>query len=198
MKPKSLEAKNKIIDAALELMQQQGYEGMTVEEIITAANISVGTFYHYFKSKADILQEAFRTMDKYFEEYVVGKLGDEHSSIDRITQFFHHYALHTTTVGIDNIRSIYSMNNPMFKTKRQMEVFLEDIIHDGQAKGEITTSIPAEEIRRYFFILIRGVIFDWCVHAGSYNLEEEVNKYIKIQINAFKPLSSDISNKIQT
>ncbi|MBP2654675.1 MAG: transcription regulator (TetR/AcrR family) [Firmicutes bacterium] len=189
MKPKSLESKKKIINVALELMQHQGYEGMTVDDIIKAAKISVGTFYHYFNSKADILQEAYKTMDNYFEEYVVARLLAECSPIEQINKFFHHYALHTTSVGVENIRSIYSTNNSMFTKKRQMEVILENIIKDGQIKGEISTNMPAEEIRRYFFIVIRGLIFDWCVQGGSYSLEEEIDKFVKIQIRAFKPNS---------
>ncbi|MBP2650594.1 MAG: transcription regulator (TetR/AcrR family) [Firmicutes bacterium] len=186
MKSKTLATKEKIIRVALELMQQQGYEGMTVEGIINAASISVGTFYHYFKSKAEILQEAYKTMDKYFEEYVAERLIAEPSPLEKIIQFFHHYALHTTSVGIENIRSIYSTNNSVFAKKRQMEVILENIIREGQIKGEISVNMPAEEIRRYFFIVVRGLIFDWCAHGGSYSLEEEINKIVKIQITAFK------------
>jgi len=187
MKPKALKTKNKIIGVAFELMQQQGYEGTTVEEIIKYANISVGTFYHYFKSKAEILQEAYKTLDKYFEEYVADRLLTVSSPTEQIVAFFHHYALHTATVGVENIRSIYSMNNPMFTKRRQMEIILEDIIRNGQAKGEIITAMSAEEIRKYFFVLMRGLVNDWCIHNGNYDLEETTDKFIKTQIRAFKP-----------
>ena len=187
MKPKAVKTKNKIIGVAFELMQQQGYEGTTVDEIIKYANISVGTFYHYFKSKADILQEAYKTLDKYFEEYVADRLLTEASPTEQIITFFHHYALHTSSVGVENVRSIYSMNNPMFTKRRQMEVILEDIIKNGQVKGEIITDMAAEEIRRYFFVLIRGLVSDWCIHNGGYDLEKEADKFIKIQIRAFAP-----------
>lgn len=187
MKPKALKTKNKIIGVAFELIQQQGYESTTVEEIIKYANISVGTFYHYFKSKSDILQEAYTTLDKYIEDYVAERLQDESSPIEKIIAFFHHYALHTASVGVENVRSIYSINNPIFTTKRKMEVILEDIIKDGQAKGEIIDDMTAEEIRRYFFILIRGLVIDWCAHDGSYNLEKEAEKLVQRQVKAFRP-----------
>jgi len=187
MKPKALRTKNKIIEVAFELMQQQGYEGTTVEEIIKYANISVGTFYHYFKSKADILHEGYKTLDKYFEEYVADRLLAESTPIEKIITFFHHYALHTSSVGVENVRSIYSMNNPMFTKRRQMEIILEDIIKAGQEKGELTTDETPEEIRRFFFVLIRGLVNDWCIHNGDYDLEKEVDKFVKIQIRAFRP-----------
>ena len=190
MKPKSLETKNKIISIAFDLIQQQGYEGTTVEDIIKYANISVGTFYHYFKAKSDILQEAYETLDRYFEEYVADKLLTETSPTEQISVFFHHYALHTAAVGVDNVRSIYNTNNPMFTKKRQMEIILENIIKDAQIKGEILTEVTAGEIRRCFFILMRGLVWDWCNQGGNYDLEKDTDKFIKMQIRAFQPYSS--------
>lgn len=44
-------AKEKIVDAALELLLRQGYPGTTVDEICAKAGVSKGSFYHSFDSK---------------------------------------------------------------------------------------------------------------------------------------------------
>jgi AcrR family transcriptional regulator len=47
--------KDDILSKAHLLFSKKGYENTSVNEIITGLNISKGAFYHYFKSKADLL-----------------------------------------------------------------------------------------------------------------------------------------------
>lgn len=47
------EKKLKIVDVALRLMLAKGYHATTVDEICAEANITKGSFFHYFKSKED-------------------------------------------------------------------------------------------------------------------------------------------------
>ncbi|MGB2578599.1 AcrR family transcriptional regulator [Elusimicrobium simillimum] len=47
--------KNEILDIAENLFTTKGYEKTTVENIINTAVIAKGTFYHYFKSKEELL-----------------------------------------------------------------------------------------------------------------------------------------------
>lgn len=44
-----------ILGVADSLFQTQGYEATSVDEIVRTAKIAKGTFYHYFKSKEDVL-----------------------------------------------------------------------------------------------------------------------------------------------
>lgn len=46
--------KEKLIDAALELMAEKDYMVTTVDEICEKANVSKGSFYHFFESKEDL------------------------------------------------------------------------------------------------------------------------------------------------
>ncbi|MBN2323578.1 MAG: TetR/AcrR family transcriptional regulator [Spirochaetes bacterium] len=54
--------KNEILDTAYELIYRVGYEQATVEAIIEETGIAKGTFYHYFKSKLDLLDSLVERM----------------------------------------------------------------------------------------------------------------------------------------
>jgi AcrR family transcriptional regulator len=52
---KRRETLQRITDAGIRLFIEKGYDATTLEEIASAASISRRTFFHYFKSKDDIL-----------------------------------------------------------------------------------------------------------------------------------------------
>ncbi len=47
-------ARDKLLDASLELMLERGYNATTVDEICSRAGVSKGSFYHFFDSKEDL------------------------------------------------------------------------------------------------------------------------------------------------
>lgn len=47
--------KNKIMEAALAIFAEKGFQDTTISEISKAANVSEGTLYEYFKTKEDLL-----------------------------------------------------------------------------------------------------------------------------------------------
>ena len=38
--------------------------------------------------------------------------------------------------------------------------------------------MPSEAVN-FIFVILRGVIFDWCLHDGQYDLTENAEKYIQ-------------------
>lgn len=64
------ERKNEIIDTAAKLFAVKGYEQCSVNDILNAIGIAKGTFYHYFKSKEEVLDAAIEKTS----EQIAGKI----------------------------------------------------------------------------------------------------------------------------
>ena len=65
---RSKQTKEKIIQAAILLFQERGYEKTTSNEIAAAAGVSVGSFYVYFTDKRQLLLTIFdRLADEMFK-----------------------------------------------------------------------------------------------------------------------------------
>jgi AcrR family transcriptional regulator len=52
-------ARERVLDAAVELFAQHGYDGTSVSQVITRAGVAKGGFYHHFASKEALLFEVY-------------------------------------------------------------------------------------------------------------------------------------------
>lgn len=179
--------RNRIYTAAIELMDRKGFDHMTVAEISKRAGVSVGAFYHYFQSKNDILAEIFHQADQYFATNVAGSLTAE-TIPGQIVEYFVHYARFNITTGVEMTQQLYSPRIKFFvKEGRPMQTILEDLIREGQARGEICAEVdPAAEVR-YLFVLARGVIFEWGLHDGDYDVEGWMREYVSRAVSSLTP-----------
>ncbi|WP_375503425.1 TetR/AcrR family transcriptional regulator [uncultured Jatrophihabitans sp.] len=51
--------RTRVLTAAVDLFAQQGYERTSVSQVVTAAGVAKGGFYHHFASKEDLLYEVY-------------------------------------------------------------------------------------------------------------------------------------------
>jgi len=175
----AIKTRNKIYNIAFDLMEKKGFGNITIEEISRKAGVSVGAFYHYFRSKNDILVEIYHRADEYFEENVANKLESDRAT-DRIVEYFIHYARYSSRTGIEFSKHLYNTDNKFFIQKdRFMLKVLEDILTDGQGSGEIRTDMDASEIADELFIFVRGIMFDWCLYDGAYDLESRMASAVR-------------------
>ena len=59
-----------------------------------------------------------------------------------------------------------------------MQNILNDIIKDGQNKNELTSSISSNEIVQFLFVCVRGVVYDWCLRDGKFDLKNRIHEYV--------------------
>ena len=48
------EVRRRLLEAADQLIHEQGFPALRIEEIVERAKLSIGTFYLYFESKDDL------------------------------------------------------------------------------------------------------------------------------------------------
>lgn len=73
---KKNDAKTNIVNALIELMDEQDYNSITITDIVNRANVSRVTYYRYFKEKEDVVKCFFEiTKNKFFSTVQIAKDG---------------------------------------------------------------------------------------------------------------------------
>ncbi len=175
----ALKTKKYIYECGIELIRHYGYDNVTVEDIAKQAKVSIGTFYHYFVSKSDLLEENFNRGDVYFHKHAGSIFENEKEDFQKIIDYFILYARLSIEEGLERVKTLYIPTNQMFITHgRLMQDLLTAFLEQAQERGTIDKSRTAEEITERLFVAARGVIFDWCLHEGKTDLEEKMQDII--------------------
>ena len=177
--------KDRIYSTALRLMKTKGFDNVTIEDIISEAQVSVGTFYNYFSSKNAIIEELYKNSSDWITNHYQTKLTEE-SAIDQILEHFSFYCEFQKLQGIDIVKIKYFQNVHVDPPKDRFPLsIVDDIIRSGQFKNEIITDVSAEYITNYLFIVVRGILLDWCRHNGNYDLTEFTNQFLRKLLPVF-------------
>lgn len=109
---KAEETRNRILETALKLFQEKGYEETTLRDIAEAAECSLGLIYRYFGRKEDMVMELYERLANELIEHVSGlqplSLADEFertmlAAVDRLVP--HQDALGALFAAGMNIKS---------------------------------------------------------------------------------------------
>lgn len=182
---KALETRERIYQTALELLESDGYENIRIEDICQKAGVSIGTFYNYFKSKNEILQLIYKKGDDYFENTVSNVLEGMETE-EAVIEFFRYYAKYNINTGLTTLKQLYNPENVFFTKKRGMQHVLGRLIQKGQEAGQLTEEIPSYEIVCDLFVLARGIVYDYCLKDGQFDLVEKMASYIQRVLKTYR------------
>ncbi len=176
-----------IMNNALRLFREKGYDSVSVEQITRAAGVAKGTFYTYFETKSDIIVEEFWRIDRYYKEYASRNLRRYKSPADKLTAFTRAQMRYVRDeVGVDNLKILYvnqtlgsggKREKVIVDPKRQWYRIIEGLMAEGQADGSLRSDIEASELAQIFNRSIRSVFLDWCIADGGFDLVKEALKY---------------------
>ena len=145
--------RNEILDVALKLVYTKGYERMTIQDILDELQISKGAFYHYFESKADVLEALVeRMVVEQVEPMLLSAVHDPNlTGIQKLQRYFDtavRWKTSEKTLMIQLVKVWYSDDNALARQKMLVmmveyvtPLFIE-IINQGVKEGTFTVSYP--------------------------------------------------------
>lgn len=155
---------NEILDAAESLFVQKGYEHATINDILSKVGIGKGTFYHYFKSKEDVM---LAVIDRISDSLVKKtKAIAEDSSLDaheKMKRIIFAGNI-TTTPNSAILEELHLPSNTLMHqtsivtTVRSLAPIMADVVQQGIREGVYHTPDPLETIE--FLLASNQFFFD--------------------------------------
>lgn len=136
--------KEKILDEALTLFSENGYDGTSVEQIAERVGIKAPSLYKHFKGKQDILNAIIDHAEERYEEYFgsaqhIGKLPEGREDFI------------LTTMG----RIKFTMHDPMIRKIRRLLVQEQ---FRSERLAEITTRHQLDGLLGIYTKIIKGMM----------------------------------------
>ncbi|HCT8994597.1 TPA: ica operon transcriptional regulator IcaR [Staphylococcus aureus] len=79
--------KDKIIDNAITLFSEKGYDGTTLDDIAKSVNIEKASLYYHFDSKKSIYEQSVKCCFDYLNNIIMMNQNKSNYSIDALYQF---------------------------------------------------------------------------------------------------------------
>jgi len=144
--------RDEILDAAQRLFYGRGYEKTSVADVIAAVGIAKGTFYHYFKSKSELLDQIVARQAQRIDRIIDLVLKEpEENAIVELNNIFAaigEYKAENRQVMLMMLRTLYSDENIVLLnklTKTRIKIVaprISRVISRGISEGLFHTEHP--------------------------------------------------------
>jgi len=170
---RSLQIRERLFRAALDLFAQHGFADTTVEDITNAADVGKGTFFNYFPSKDHILL-AFAEMQLAKLQAIIENLRSTH---EPVPQFLRTLAVRMTEEPGRNpsiVRAMLLANLSSTPVREGMRInqarghkLLTEFVQIGQERGELRNDLPAGDIAHVFRQTVFGTLLVWSLYGDD-------------------------------
>lgn len=176
-----------ILQKALELFKEKGYENTSIMDICKACHITKGTFYYHFPNKDEL---SFLFYEDMFGEFssVLAELIFIDNVKEQLWRVYEYSIDRTIALGPKVLYSLYMFDikngfqlfSPFSRydldthTSQQLKLQIE-LVKKGQQTGDIKKGDPVIMVRT-FVAALTGIAIAWGSNGGSFDEKEELHK----------------------
>jgi AcrR family transcriptional regulator len=167
-----------LVAVATQLFAAQGYEATSVQQIVEAAGVTKGGFYHHFASKDELLYEVYHRVlaeqTRRLEALADGP-GDPAERLGAVVAD----VIATSAANIDELtvylRSAHALpkaqHDAVRAERRRYHQRVRRLVEEGQRCGTFTTDVPADVAVHFVYGAINQLV-TWYRRDGALSAAE--------------------------
>lgn len=187
---KKEETRQRIIDVAMGLFREHGFQTTTMEQIADGVDVSKVTLYNYFPVKEAIVSAFMQVASQRRREDEIPQLirdfSDTRSRLLELLRRSHEWMKENREIykiyfGYRMQNLFESLRDP--STRSGFEGVLAMIIRAGQEAGEIRRDMSAEILARNYEMMSAAAFMPWWIDPDSFSLEDNLEPTIDLFLN---------------
>lgn len=186
---KTLETRDRILDAAEDVFNESGYSNTTLNEIAEAAGVTRGAIYWHFKNKEDLFQAMCLRirvpMDALIEGIVEKGVNDPVAQLSRT-----HETIMLEVINNPHYRKVLNILFHKCEFTRETDQIviqqkewhtcsrniIRTILVNAQKKAQLPADLDIELACNLLGFMFRGLLADWLFMPDSFDLIENARK----------------------
>ena len=182
-----------ILEAAMDLFSERGFETTSIQDIAQTAGIAKGTVYLYFKSKEDLVQQVYRycyDMDiRACEEGVEEQKNTIDKLCRRMDNIIDYLLSHPKEARIEQMYQTFSSareHTPYYR--EEMYKAIEKVVKEGSEKGELR-DLPVSLLSRIYYGIAQGLYHGFQQEPDLWKSEDIKQQCHQLIRDSFTPIS---------
>jgi AcrR family transcriptional regulator len=176
-----------IRQALLSLIQEKGFEALTVQEIIDRANVGRATFYAHFDNKDDLLVSGFEELRASLKARQRDAFARGRTTEERVFAFSEEMFAHANEYR-DVFRAMVGKKSGA-TVRRMLHKLLVDLVRDD-VKGTVartdSNAVPTEALVQFIGSALFGLLMWWIDGKTRLSVAEINGLFRKLAIPAIE------------
>ncbi|MCG3420109.1 TetR/AcrR family transcriptional regulator [Oceanobacillus jordanicus] len=179
-----------IIEAAVEVIAENGYHASQVSKIAKKAGVADGTIYLYFKNKEDILVSVFEEKMGQFIEQTEKSIEQKEDANKKllalIEMHFQQLASNPPLAVVTQLE--LRQSNPELRVKinqvlKPYLTLIDSIIKEGMQDGTFRKELILPLVRQMIFGTLDETVTNWVMKERKYNLGDQAGDVHQLLTN---------------
>lgn len=194
MRKSILHRKERLIIAAVEVLDELGIQGLSVREIARREGVSEGALFRHYRSKNELLLGMLDHFSKFDDDIFLStkmkKLSSKESIIYLITSTVEYYDSYPAITSIMQIFDVLRYDPELCDKVKEIlngrEAIIRSLIEGAQGEGDINKEVDSANLTAIISGFIREICLGWRLAGRDFSLSDKILSTLEMTLKAFK------------